>query len=297
LPYLLSVFFLGLILTSSYYEPIPGQEILNGFEVILGMCDGEVFLELGFLIIGWCCLFVAPGLAAIRCFRVFRLMWYFELFPFTEPEDYDPSEHLFSFRKASQLCLLYMERLGTEIVTSKSRGATVVLAMFFYCTYVLAVVFWNEAGHLVTPEGETCVTLVACFITLMRLAFYDGTGFDYLTAVIDAGYGGYGALLIFYMIATAIILLNGLIGIFGDSFSADEEDDDDKDKKSVGSVGDRNALNAGEVGGGVLMTNIVKVSPRSEQPSDEAVALLKSLLHDVGTLNKRLAVIEDKMSK
>jgi len=235
------------------------------------------------LIIGWCCIFVAPGLAALRCFRVFRLLWYFELFPHTHPNDYDPSEHIFSFRKASQLCLMYIERLGTEITTSKSRGATVVLAMFFYSTYVMAVVFWNEGTHLVTPEGETCVTLTACYITLMRLAFYDGTGFDYLTAVINNN-GGYGALLIFYMVGTAIILLNGLIGIFGDSFSAQEEEDEN-DKKSVSS-GDET---------GVKM-KVINVNPKGGDVGD-VITLLKNVHEEIIKMNTRLDSIEGRWNR
>ncbi len=51
-----------------------------------------------------------------------------------------------------------------------------------------------------------------------------GDGFDLLEAVIGYGYGGLALLLFVYMIFTAIVLLNGLIGIFGHAFVTDDDD-------------------------------------------------------------------------
>ena len=65
-----------------------------------------------------------------------------------------------------------------------------MLGLFFYVTYIFAVVMWQTTGSIVTtPEGDSCETLKSCFMTLLRLAFYDGTGFDYLQGVINVGYG------------------------------------------------------------------------------------------------------------
>jgi hypothetical protein len=74
---------------------------------------------------------------------------------------------------------------------------------------------------------------------MMRLSLYDGTGFDYLTAIIQAELPGLAVLLIAYMCFNAMILLNGLIGVFGSAFNVsqaeiegrgdDDDDDDDKD--------------------------------------------------------------------
>eukprot|EP01042_Synura_sphagnicola_P006436 gene6436-8215_t len=99
----------------------------------------------------------------------------------------------------------------------------------------------------------------------MRLALWDGTGLDFMTAVatetdllaetpngtyyynashnnsvtfrqtnyVDVKMkdsvqsGGYTTMLIFYIIFATIILLNGLIGIFADAFDGDEPVDDD----------------------------------------------------------------------
>ena len=37
--------------------------------------EGEYVLECGLLIIGWIFIFLHPGIAILRCFRVFRLLW------------------------------------------------------------------------------------------------------------------------------------------------------------------------------------------------------------------------------
>ncbi|CAM6002124.1 unnamed protein product [Sphagnum balticum] len=71
--------------------------------------------------------------------------------------------------------------------------------------------------------GASCDTVVLCSITLLRLALYDGTGLDFLQAVEIAGKHGLTALLVIYLIFSAIVLLNGLIGIFGNVFT--EQDD------------------------------------------------------------------------
>lgn len=70
---------------------------------------------------------------------------------------------------------------------------------------------------MVTPDGQTCDTLSHCYLTLFRLAMYDGVGFDFLQYTADKD-PGLGVLLFLYIIITAVILCNGLIGIFGSCF-------------------------------------------------------------------------------
>lgn len=38
--------------------------------------EGEFMLDFGCLALGWALLFTYPGVAVLRCFRVFRLLWY-----------------------------------------------------------------------------------------------------------------------------------------------------------------------------------------------------------------------------
>ena len=279
------MFFIGLVSVAQYYPPVYNKEDVkvNELEKYISMFDGEVILECVCLIFGWVFLFTYPGIAALRCFRVFRLMWYFELYEEELPEDYNPVDHPFSLTFAAHQCLEYLEKLGTELVTADSRGALVVLGIFFYVTYILACVFWTDKSYLQTPDtgfenGYACTTLPMCFITMMRLAFYDGNGLDYLTAVaqedqtvysygpvlVNASYFnsvsnkwmfgivnvteplshvhhkggalGYAVLLVMYMVFAAVILLNGLIGIFGQAFVTDASDSDSEEELEDGST-------------------------------------------------------------
>ena len=49
-----------------------------------------------------------------------------------------------SLARVCELGREYLLRIAEELVTARSRGAVVVLAIFFYVTYLLAVVLWNE---------------------------------------------------------------------------------------------------------------------------------------------------------
>ena len=118
-----------------------------------------------------------------------------------------------------------MEQLFQEFVTQKSLGGSLLMAIFFFTTYVVAVVFWNDQTNLDTPEGETCSTLRNCYMTMLRLVVYDGTGFDYLNSLVNSPEqtGGYVLLLFIFMIFNGIVLINGLIGIFGSTFTTQDE--------------------------------------------------------------------------
>ena len=198
----------------------------------------EFLLEIIGLMLGWIFIFILPGLAALRCFRAFRLLWWYELIAPTYGDDYDPGEDIIDIWTATRSSLKYLKRLGNEIFSAKSRGGAVILTMFFYVTYLFSVVFWVEKGYIVTPDtgyenGYVCGTLPLCFITMMRLALYDGTGFDYFTAIAQEGHKdsyGFATLAIIYTIFTGMILLNGLIGIFGHAFADDEEEEEEERK-------------------------------------------------------------------
>jgi hypothetical protein len=51
--------------------------------------EGEYILEFCCLLGGWLAIFISPGLAILRCFRVFRLLWFCDLAVFRGPvEDF-----------------------------------------------------------------------------------------------------------------------------------------------------------------------------------------------------------------
>ena len=61
----------------------------------------------------------------------------------------------------SKMCHLgvkYLEAIGCELFTAKSRGGIVVLAIFFYVTYVFGMVFWIDATGVYTPNDTSPMT-------------------------------------------------------------------------------------------------------------------------------------------
>ena len=124
----------------------------------------------------------------------------------------------------------FLRRVMIEIATPESKGATVILVAFFYTTYIFAVVYHVELGGVATSEGQSCISINQCWITMLRLSLYDGTGLDYMQLVMERGHHGLTVLLYVYLIVTAIVLLNGLIGIFGHPFSVDEIEAEKQDE-------------------------------------------------------------------
>ena len=202
--------------------------------------DSEVMFETGCLIIGWAAILKDPGVAALRLCRALRVVWFSELVSShsekSKDPNYAPEEHYVSVARICNLGVKYMEAIQCELLTAKSKGGAVLLAMFFYITYVFGMVFWIEANGTVTPadtspitgNNSLCETLRGCVFTLLRLSFYDGTGFDFLGYTFASGNVLLSILLLVYMVFGAMILLNGLIGIFGSAFAdagadADEE--------------------------------------------------------------------------
>jgi hypothetical protein len=221
-----ATFSIDIIMTAIFYQSPSagsGEARLTPLQIFLAIFETEVILDAVCIIFGWCTIFTYPGLAALRCFRLFRMLFYFELFRESRPSE-GGSNKLFSLQKASQLCLVYMKKIVQEVFTQESKGGVVIIAMWLYVSYLVAVVFWTQLHFLESSDDLNCSRLDTCFITMIRLSFYDGNGFDWLQALVTKGYGGYALICFLYMIASAIVLLNGLIGIFGGAFSvADDE--------------------------------------------------------------------------
>ena len=65
--------------------------------------DGEVKFETACLAIGWVCLITNPGIAALRCMRVFRMLWFFELVEHKKLDD--PGAYPLDISKCFHLCV------------------------------------------------------------------------------------------------------------------------------------------------------------------------------------------------
>jgi len=192
----------------------------------------EVWIEVFCFIIGWALIFIDPAMAALRCFRVFRFVWYSEFYRANKGSIFFPITFL------SHIVLQYLEKIGQELFTTTSKGGVVVLGFFFYLAYILGVAFWQKTVNfnLMSPEnGNECDTLAHCFLIMVRLTFWDGSGFDFLKSIMDYQQGGLAVLLFFYMCISAMVLLNGLIGIFGGAFASatDEVDQGEETMKAL----------------------------------------------------------------
>lgn len=99
------------------------------------LLDGEATMEFWLLTFGWATIFIDPALSSIRAVRVFRQMYYTQLFNADEAslmsrldvldtieKPLRDEQRWFNFTYACQLCLLYMDRLGSEVFSKKSRG-------------------------------------------------------------------------------------------------------------------------------------------------------------------------------
>lgn len=155
---------------------------------LVEVTDGEVVAEGVILLWGWLAFAAGyPGVAALRCFRLLRVLWFFDL----EPLRFAPHQNLHGLTKLVQFGVRFFEKIGSELLSSKSRGSIVLLAMFLYLSYAFGVCFWLEVGgwkgasqklarigpELSTPKNEEmCIDPSQCMMTFMRMAFYDGTG-------------------------------------------------------------------------------------------------------------------------
>lgn len=189
--------------------------------LILSLFGPDVVFEASCLAFGWAALFVRPGLAALRCVRLFRFFSYVHLYGGGETVINMDMRQLFGLRQAISWAIVYLERIGRELFSGNSLGGLVIVAIFFYISYLFAVIFWVEKSDLLiegSKYGNDCTTLNNCFITILRLGFLDTNGFDYLQGIMNSGARGYAFLLLLYVVVAALILLNGLIGVFSRVF-------------------------------------------------------------------------------
>jgi hypothetical protein len=181
------------------------------------LLDAPALGEYVCIILGWVFVTMRPGVSALRCLRVFRQFWHFDncyrsLNPTTKSRFGVLSVALFC-RQVVQ----YANKLGDELFSSRSRGGLSILGIYFFVTYLFAILFWIEAKDVETlARGAMCDTLSHCYITMIRVSVFDTGGLDYFAAVQAARpYTQYTACMVLYIIIASVILFNGLIGAFG----------------------------------------------------------------------------------
>jgi len=254
---------------------------------------GEVSLEIFAFAIGWGLIFTRPGMAALRIVRVYRFVWFSEFYKARKESP------LFAITFYSRLVLEYLESIASEIFTLNSKGGPVVLFFFFFLAYTLGVSFWIETGNLPlsSPEGgpngtvSECDTLGHCVFVFMRLTFWDGSGFDFIKSLIDSQMGWHALLCIIYMCVSAMVLLNGLIALFGAAFSkVSDEDEEFEDEAQKGERGKKD--DDGKVG-----VEAASLATKVASANQEQLELLRRLDATTQDLARRLDSLTAELAR
>jgi hypothetical protein len=116
-----------------------------------------------------------------------------------------------------QFAIRSLTALGNEMFrfTDKTKGGLILMIVFFYTAFVFGAALWVETGY----KMRDCRTLGSCTYTMMRLSFYDGTGFDYAYELSAQGHKFLFILVMIYLCVTSFGILNGLVGLFGTAFN------------------------------------------------------------------------------
>lgn len=199
-------------------------------DILAGVVDGPVIFEAYFVLFGWITIFDLPGLSALRCIRIIRIAWLFDIFTVDKPFGYDPSVHILGLKRFCQQLIRISQKIGKELFTQQTRGSLVITVLFFYITYLFAVEFWNDLRkvHFDQDNDFYCSHLNQCLIIMLRLAFYDNVGLDFLQQTVKEGLSEYTFLMLLYLILASMIVLNGLIGIFARIIAGDHDHHSDE---------------------------------------------------------------------
>ena len=75
----------------------------NLWERLMCLFDFEVKVDTTCLVLGWVFLLRSPGIASLRCLRVFRVLWFFEVVKIETLKN--PGDHMLDFAKCFHLCV------------------------------------------------------------------------------------------------------------------------------------------------------------------------------------------------
>ena len=140
-----------------------GAPILNRIYAVFTFyyMQGEYVLEVCCLIVGWSTIYQRPGFAGLRCYRVFRLLWYYEvecvrtfMYSLLGEKYHVQILRVFKVTKFASEALL---SFATDLffLTDQTKGALIIMAIFFYSAYVLGAVLWHETDKF---SGDYCST-------------------------------------------------------------------------------------------------------------------------------------------
>ena len=102
------------------------------YRKIFSILNRDFLMETILICLGWICLFAFPSYAALRCFRVYFLLRYFNAIS-PEESTFKPERSFMSLSKALRLSLYFVDELFNEFTTEKTKGRT----KEFFCFYLL----------------------------------------------------------------------------------------------------------------------------------------------------------------
>ena len=141
------LFFVYVICVALYVE----MSNISFTEKLLSNFSNDTLFDFIGLLWGWVFIFQSPGIAALRVLRVFRLLWHYKIV--SAPAEESAGSYV-GFKQLCNSFQDYLEKISVEFFSSRSRGGIVVIFLYFFLTFLFAVVFWNEEKFLVTDEGK-----------------------------------------------------------------------------------------------------------------------------------------------
>jgi len=186
---------------------------------------------------GWIFIFERPGVAAMRCFRVLRLLWLHK-FPvvfisakciveaFVNITGFESARDILGYGfDVMEFAELALRALTAELffLSEHTRGGFLLMSLLFYASYIMGAVMWQEFPGGDPGNNEPCATLAECHFTMIRLTLFDGAGFDYAFSLAPK-HRYLFFLVMVYMCVTSFGIINGLLGIFSKSFNKASSD-------------------------------------------------------------------------
>lgn len=89
-------------------------------DILANVVDGSVVFEAICLLFGWITIIEFLGLAALRCIRIKRIAWLFDIFTVDKPFEYDPAAYLLGLQRFCHQVIRLSCKLGKELLTQQN---------------------------------------------------------------------------------------------------------------------------------------------------------------------------------
>jgi len=175
-----------------------------------------------------------------------RLLWYLDNTPRTWLKRSNQVVQVWKYltRTFAQLRAFCGNLFRELLDPMETKGGTILWGFLLFLSYVIGCCFyiasqeqgWNNP-NLPAPafwklgsKSSPCMSPHHCFQTMIQLGTYDGDGFDFLVNLTNSGLVVLPLLALLHLSISGLVLLNGLIVIFGNVFDLPETIDTDAPK-------------------------------------------------------------------